>query len=299
MNALGWVKNHQMVGALCVTPVLLCSAYSYAEDAAAPAVEAAPSAEAAPAAEAEAPASPWSANLTIANQYVTRGFSNSLGDPVIQGGVDYTSPTGFNVGYWMSTLNSRFVQGSWAEMDFYAGYTKSFGDLNVGAQIYYYIYPDGKFIYDKTLPNVNVSYNYGEFVPTLSYKWFSAKYWYTYTKNYFGINNDSMFTTGRGSSRGSGYLDLNVNYDLGDGYGFIGHYGHQEVKSFEFANWHDAKIGVTKTLGGPFSAWTATLAVSKVWTDYAGWKSYDIDASKISDPIKGTVIFSLGRTFSF
>lgn len=279
-----------------------------AEDAvpAAPAVTAAeataPATEAAAPAEADAPVSPLSFNLTLASQYVTRGFSNSKGEPVLQGGVDYTHPSGFNVGYWMSTLSDKFVQGSWAEMDFYGGYTKAIGDVNVGAQLYYYIYPNGKFVYDGSVPGQ--SYNYGEFVPTFNYKWFTAKYWYTYTKDYFGVNDTSMFTTGRGHSRGSGYLDLNTNFELGQGFAWQLHYGHQTVKNFERINWSDGKIGITKTFDG---GWTAGLAATKVWTRTtdniygAGytfdWAKYNATGKDQFNPITGTVILSVTKTF--
>lgn len=251
---------------------------------------------------ANEPASPWSFNITAASQYVTRGFSNSKGNPVIQGGLDYVHPSGFNFGFWMSTLSDEFVQGSWAETDYYAGYTKAFGDVNIGAQIYYYIYPNGKFVYDGSVKGQ--SYNYGEFVPTLNYKWFTAKYWYTYTRDYFGVNDTSMFTTGRGHSRGSGYLDLNGNFDLGKGYALQLHYGHQAVKNFERINWSDGKVGVTKSFDG---GWLAGIAVTKVWTQTtdniygAGytydWSKYNATGQDQFNPIKSTVTFSLSKYF--
>lgn len=249
-----------------------------------------------------APASPWSFNFTLASQYVTRGFSNSKGNPVVQGGVDYVHPSGFNFGFWMSTLSDKFVQDSWAETDYYAGYTKSFGDLSIGTQIYYYIYPNGKFVYDGSVKGQ--SYNYGELVPTLTYKWFSAKYWYTYTKDYFGVNDTTMFTTGRGHSRGSGYLDLNSNFDLGKNFALQVHYGHQTVKNFERINWSDAKVGITKSFDG---GWLAGVALTKVWTDTtdniygAGytydWEKYNATGRDQFNPIKSTVIFSLTKYF--
>lgn len=284
--------------------LLACAVFALFSNAAAQAEEAAVAEATAPAA-AEAPASPWSFNVTLASQYVTRGFSNSKGNPVIQGGVDYIHPSGFNAGFWMSTLSDKFVQDSWAETDYYMGYTKAFGDVSIGAQIYYYIYPNGKFVWDGQTAGVNESYNYGEFVPTLNYKWFTAKYWYTYTKDYFGVNDDSMFTTGRGHSRGSGYLDLNANHDIGNGFAIQAHYGYQNVKNYERINWSDGKLGITKSFDG---GWTAAVATTKVWTDkhnnlYGGgvdfrWDKYQVSPSNSTfDPIHGTVTFSLTKYF--
>lgn len=258
---------------------------------------------AAPAAEAVAPASPWSFNLTLASQYVTRGFSNSKGKPVLQGGVDYVHPGGFNAGFWMSTLSDEFVGNSWAETDYYVGYTKAIGSVNIGAQLYYYIYPNGEFEYDGTVKRQ--SYDYGEFVPTFNYKWFTAEYWYTYTKDYFGVNDVTMFTSGRGHSRGSGYLDLNVNHDLGNGLALQVHYGHQKVANFERTNWSDAKLGVSKSFDG---GWTATVETTKAWsrtTDNIYGAGYTFDWSKYTvnpatgtfDPIKTAVVFSVTKVF--
>ena len=310
MNVFNGVPNRRLTA--CAILALFSCMTAQAEEtgttAATPTVEAAPAADAAapaaaaPAVAEAAPVSPWSFNVTLASQYVTRGFSNSKGEPVIQGGVDYVHPSGFNVGFWMSTLSDKFVQGSWAETDYYAGYTKAFGDLNVGAQIYYYIYPNGKFVFDGSVKGQ--SYNYGEFVPTLNYKWFTAKYWYTYTRDYFGVNDATMFTTGRGHSRGSGYLDLNTNFDLGHGYALQAHYGHQKVENYERINWSDGKIGITKSFDG---GWTAGVAASKVWsrtTDNiygAGytfdWAKYNATGKDQFNPITDTVIFSVTKVF--
>jgi len=300
MKALNWVTNCHVLSALCAAPILLSCTFASAEEATTPATGATPAAVVAPA--AEAPVSPWSFNLTFATQYVTRGFSNSLGGPVVQGGVDYTHPSGFNAGFWMSTLSNEFVQGSWAETDYYAGYTKSFGDLNIGAQIYYYIYPNGKFVYDGSVPRQ--SYNYGELVPTLSYKWFSAKYWYTYTKDYFGVNDATMFTTGRGHSRGSGYLDLNANIPLTNGFTLQAHYGYQNVENFERINWSDGKIGITKSFD---NGWSASVAATKVWTRTtdniygAGykydWTKYTVNGVNTYNPIRDTITVSVTKAF--
>jgi len=43
----------------------------------------------------ETVASPWSANVTAASQYISRGFRQGWGKPALQGGVDYAGPGGF------------------------------------------------------------------------------------------------------------------------------------------------------------------------------------------------------------
>jgi len=280
---------------LACAATLLARADAGAQEAGVPA--------AVPGAAAAAPPSAWSFNVTLASQYISRGFSNSRGKPVLQGGVDYVHPGGFNAGFWMSTLSDQFVQGSWAETDWYVGYTRAFGELHLGAQVYYYVYPGGRFVYDGSVRGQR--YDYGELVPTLGYRWLTVKYWYTYTKDYFGSNDATLFTTGRGHSRGSGYLDVNVNRDLVDGLSLQLHYGHQKVAHFERIDWSDAKIGVTKSLP---AGWSAALAATKAWSrrtdDFYGagytfdWTRYAVSpALRPFDPIKTTVVLSATKVF--
>ena len=48
---------------------------------------------------------------------------------------------------------------------------------------------------------------------------------------------------------GSGYLELNAAYDLGNGWGINGHIAHQKVKGNSNASYSDYKVGVSKDLG--------------------------------------------------
>jgi uncharacterized protein (TIGR02001 family) len=49
--------------------------------------------------------------------------------------------------------------------------------------------------------------------------------------------------------RGSGYIDLSANYDLGNGWGVQAHVGHQDVRNYSDASYTDWKLGVTKDVG--------------------------------------------------
>lgn len=62
------------------------------------------STDAAPA-PAAAPASPLTANVTLASQYRYRGLMQTNNKPAIQGGVDYALPNGFYVGNWNSSIS--------------------------------------------------------------------------------------------------------------------------------------------------------------------------------------------------
>ncbi|HTH40666.1 MAG TPA: TorF family putative porin [Rhodocyclaceae bacterium] len=200
----------------------------------------------------DAPASPLSFNVGVVSDYLFRGVSQTHGDPALQGGIDYAFANGFYVGTWASTISwVKDWQGSGStEIDFYGGYRGAFSDpdwtYDVGAIAY--TYPGhGKANTGLANPTTTEAY------ASIGYKWLSAKYSYAFSKNfvgwYGGVNTDK-------STRGSDYLELNANYDLGEGWTAVGHVGHQNVANsvvtstgVKSASYSDWKIGVTKDVG--------------------------------------------------
>ena len=241
-----------------------------------------------------APASPFTANVTLASQYVSRGFRQTWGKPAIQGGFDYTHPSGLFAGTWLSSVSSKFIEGGSVEWDLYGGYGGSIGDLSYTGTIYYYVYPGARMSAAAT------SYNYGEFVTALTYKWFTAKYWLTYTPNYFGYDSQSLGIGNGKNSRGSGYLDLNTNIDLTHGFSLLLHYGWERVQNFSAYNWQDGKVAVSKTFDG---GWTLTGAVTKGWGATNVYDHYTTGAADssgniaVSNPLKTTFFATLTKVF--
>jgi uncharacterized protein (TIGR02001 family) len=195
--------------------------------------------------------SPLTFNLGVTSDYLFRGVSQTHGKPAIQAGVDYAFSNGLYVGAWAS--NITWVKDNWGkgslEIDVYGGYKGSItGDLGYDVGYITYNYP-GKgdaFAYYAN-PNTQEIY-FG-----LSYKWLSAKYSYATSSHFIGWG---VGADGFGKSRGSDYIELNANYDMGDGWTLIGHVGHQKVKGFiatpgvlESADYTDWKIGVSKDVG--------------------------------------------------
>lgn len=257
-------------------------------DPAATAASAQPTAPAAPA------ASPFTANVTLASQYVSRGFRQTWGKPAIQGGFDYTHSSGLFAGTWLSSVSSKFIEGGSVEWDLYGGYGGALGDLSYTGTLYYYVYPGAR------MSASNTSYNYGEFVAALTYKWFTAKYWLTYTPNYFGYDSQSLGIGSGKGSRGSGYLDLNTNVDLTHGFSLLLHYGWQRVQNFSAYNWQDAKVAVSKTFDG---GWTLTGAVTKGWGATNAYDHYTTGAPDssgniaVSNPLQTTFFATLTKVF--
>ncbi|MGZ3237239.1 MAG: TorF family putative porin [Burkholderiaceae bacterium] len=199
-------------------------------------------------------------NIGIASDYRYRGISQTRFQPALQGGVDYTNnPTGLYAGTWLSTINwikdyvnsnSTTVSGKGpVEWDLYGGKR---GDIGAGFNYdvggLYYFYPSNN--YDAIAPNKNA--NTFELYGQVGYGPGYLKYSHSLT---------TLF--GTADSTNSGYLDLGVNPDLGNGFTLNLHAGHQKV------------AGTTPAVGG-------NPAINNSFYSYTDWK---IGVTKAFDPI--------------
>ncbi len=195
---------------------------------------------------AAAPA-PLTSNIGLVSSYRFRGIDQTFGKPALQGGVDYAHESGLYIGNWNSNVNSGagFPDGN-LEMDFYGGFKKSFGDfgLDVGGIVYYYPGSEGKVLGTKAASGAVTN---KEIYIGGSWKFLSAKYSYS-VDDYFALRGTGLHD-GK-STRGTSYLELNANYDLGNGWGINGHIGTLALKNIKNADYADWKIGVTKDLSG-------------------------------------------------
>lgn len=223
---------------------------------------------------------------TVASQYVSRGLRQSWGKPALQAGADYLHPGGFSAGTWVSTVSSRFIEDATLEWDLYAGYAGSAGAVGYSAQVIYYVYPGAEYSATST------TYNYGELVLGLSYQGWHARYMHTFTREFFGIAN----------ARGTGYLDLGAAIDLGSGLTLILHAGNGRVAGDGNAiwNWRDAKLGISKSLPGN---WSATAAYTRAWGKSDAYAQYTLGIPnragviEMADVGKGTLAVSITKTF--
>lgn len=94
----------------------------------------------------------FSANVSLTTDYTFRGISQSSNDFAVQGGIDWASDL-FYVGTWASTVDfnddlanpitGEFISdGSSTEVDFYAGFTPTVGDVSLDFGVIYYLYPN-------------------------------------------------------------------------------------------------------------------------------------------------------------
>ncbi len=234
----------------------------------------------------------YSANITAASQYVSRGFQQTWGKPALQGGLDYNHASGFYAGTWASTVSDHFIRDASVEWDVYTGYSRSFGDVTVGTKVAYYYYPGAK----TTADTGNTRFDYGEIIPEISYGPLSVKYAITYTQDYFGNNSVTLGIGNNKHSRGSGYLDVNWHQPITQGWSVDAHYGNQRIKNFSAASFRDASFAVNKEL--PYNL-SSSLTYSKAWDKDGFYQQYSNGNpnAKVSNPIDSTVTLSLTKSF--
>lgn len=190
-----------------------------------------------------APASPHSlsGNVTLVSEYLYRGIAQTNGKPALQGGFDYAHASGLYAGVWASTISwlgdAAVGVSAPLEMDVYAGLKGSAGDLGYDVGVLTYNYP-GSYPAGFTRPDTTELYG------ALSWQWVSLKYSQVVSSHIFGFTTPSG-----GKTRGSGYLDLSLAYDLGNGWGINAHAGHQQIKGFGDASYSDYRLGMTKDVG--------------------------------------------------
>ena len=251
-------------------------------------------------AAAEAPeASPITANVTVTNNYIYRGISQSNYKPAIQGGFDYAHESGFYIGNWNSSISwvsdSAIAKSAPIEMDFYGGFKKDLIAEGFASDfgILQYYYPTNGISTASGYVNPNTTELYvaqnATFGPVTGFLKFSYS-----LSNTFGTNN----------STGSNYLDLTANYDTGFyGIALNAHAGYQKIAgqyysagqaSLSYADW---KLGLTKDFGGGLSASAAYVGtnVKQGSGAYAGVYAYSVPGGRTQGGNTGLI--SLTKTF--
>jgi uncharacterized protein (TIGR02001 family) len=231
-------------------------------------------------------AAQWSANAGVVSQYVSRGIRQTWGKPAMQAGIDVALPDGWSAGTWVSTVSDRFIEQGRLEWDLYGGYSGSLGAIGYSLSAYFYRYPGAR------ISATGDRFDYAELVPGLAYRAAYVKYYRTVSRKFFGIPD----------ARGTGYLDVGANPDLGGGWTLNLHAGDGRVAGAgnDIWNWRDAKAGVTRDLGG---GWSASAAVTRAWGRTAAYKAYTTgipDAAgnlRCADVAKATAIIGVNRTF--
>lgn len=253
-----------------------------------------------PSKDQAAPASPHTltGNVGLFSSYRFRGIDQTFGKPALQGGFDYSHASGFYVGNWNSNVSESagFPDGN-LEMDFYGGYKMAFGDFGIDVGGIYYYYP-GSEKAGFTNPqsgkvNGSGSVDNGEIYIGASWKFMSLKYYYAVT-DYFSVPD----------TKGSSYLDLSANYDLGNGWGVNGHVGSLWLDDYDVGtdatdgDYVDWKLGVTKDVNGfVFGlAYVDTNAKGNCSGSNPGFYGITYSGS-CKDLGRGTAVLSVSKSF--
>lgn len=249
-------------------------------------------------------------NVGVVSDYLFRGVSQTHGKPAIQGGLDYSHSSGLYAGVFASSITwvkDAYGKGG-TEIDVYGGYKNTFagGDWNYDLGVIAYTYP-GK---GAAIPGVNLNPNTKEVYGALGYKWLTVKYSHVISPGFIGWGGGAGFDQ---KTQGSGYLELNASYDLGDGWGVSGHLGSQKVKNYAnatyaTADYTDWNVGVTKDVGFGVVGLIYSAANTKGTCNSAGgtnpycWANGNFAAgvgstTGFDDVSKGTAVLTFKKTF--
>lgn len=247
------------------------------------------------AADAPAPAPDWTftGNAGLFTDYRFRGISQTNKKPAFQGGFDLAHSSGFYVGNWNSNVDSLFYGGANIEMDFYGGFKGAVGDVGYDVGVLHYYYPGSSDLGAPKIKNTEI-YVGASFGPV------SAKLSYPIS-DFFSAEDLVAFAGGTPEdAAGSYYLDFSGAYDLGNGWGLVGHVGYQKLKgsarlveiggSTLVDNYVDWKLGATYTLSNGFVLGLAYIDTNR---DFTGGTAA-LSSRKISS---STAVLSLSKTF--
>jgi uncharacterized protein (TIGR02001 family) len=185
--------------------------------------------------------SPFTGNMNFASEYLYRGIAQTRGEPALQGGFDYAHSSGAYVGIWGSNISwiGDGLAGASAslEADVYGGYKGTAGPIGYDVGILTYNYPGSGKATGNARPDTTEVYG------AITWNFLTVKYSHSTTSLFGWTKPDGSKT------KGSGYLEVNAAFDLGNGFGVSGHVGHQSVKGLSDASYTDFKIGGTKDVG--------------------------------------------------
>lgn len=82
------------------------------------------------------------ANVSVTNNYIWRGLTQTMNEPAVQGGIDYSHESGFYAGTWVSNVGYVSEDIFNYEHDLYAGFAGEAGGFSYDVGYLYYNYDD-------------------------------------------------------------------------------------------------------------------------------------------------------------
>jgi len=185
----------------------------------------------------------WSSTITLANDYLFNGVSQTDESPAIQGSIDWSGNSGWYAGGWASNVD--FGDDTNIEADVYVGYYTAINDaVNLDAGIAHYTYRGAGYSSDGNYSEVYTKWNFGAI--DLNF-WYAPDYFGTGAGHYivmlnhtFTINDDLSILVGVDRSAS---LDADKwEWEAGDN-----NYIHWQVTSNFSASGFDFSLGVQGT----------------------------------------------------
>lgn len=193
--------------------------------------------------------------VSFMSDYRFRGISQTMRQPAIQGGLTYSHTSGFYLGTFGSNADGtcNYYNNTSMEWDFFSGWKNKLctlycKDLNYDIGVIYYYYPGGE-----SFSPHPVRFNTVEYYVELSYDWISVRYWQTLS-NYFGFC--SRYTpfnwhsghadSPNGSTRGSVYVEANINYEICPTWSLQLHLGSQYIRHYHHMSYTDWRTTLSK-----------------------------------------------------
>jgi uncharacterized protein (TIGR02001 family) len=237
---------------------------------------------------AETPAAdnPLSATVAVSTQYISRGIRQTWGRPAAMASVDYAHPDGWSAGTSVINVSDRFIENGTMEWDLYGGYSGNAGPIGWSAMVYWYKYPGAR------ISATDTSFDYGELSAGFSWKTLYARYNYTFSRDFFGIEN----------ARGTGYLDVGADQPLTKSLTLNLHAGDGRVAGSGNGiwDWRDLKAGLTHKLEDGWTValnYTRAIGATGVYDRYTTGVPRADGRLAIANVARRAVVLSLTRKF--
>lgn len=196
----------------------------------------------------------FSGGVSLTNNYIFRGITQSDDNPAIQGNINYTYDTGFEGisvfgGVWGSNVDFDDGDGAQLELDWSFGLTGEIADTGVGYTLagIYYQYPG------------QGDYNYWEFAPSLTYSpldWLGTVINFNYSPDNFNGTGNAYYVNGGVQIE----IPIPKNYFSLTLEGYTGHQWIESNSKFGAEDYQDWKLGLSVGL-------TKNISLSAYYTD--------------------------------
>lgn len=213
-------------------------------------------------------------NVGLTSDYRYRGVSQSRLKPALQGGLDFSHPSGLYLGAWASTIKwiKDFGGDASVEVDLYGGYKGEIAkDFTYDVGLLAYVYPSNKLS-----PSANTTEIYG----AITYGPATLKYSHALTNTF--ANPDS---------KNSNYLDLSASFEVSDGWMLTPHIGHQRISGP--ASGPGSYTDYALTLSKDFKGLVPSLAIIGTDADKAFY------SSPVNGKALGKATLVLGLKYNF